>query len=122
MTAIYEEVIITWGVDDDGNPVQYNVTPTYKLIQKIEQKYSISGISARIINGDPPVSHMAEIIAIMLRHAGANVSAEDVYVELVSTEDADYIFDLAHVILTAFVPQKKEQSSQQKKPAKKSKT
>jgi len=110
MAAIFEEVTITWGTDDDGNPVEYTVTPTYRMIQQIEQRVSIAGISNRIMNGEPPISHMAEVIAILLRHAGARVSPDEVYEAIMTTDNPDMMHDLATVIVTAFVPQKKSGS------------
>ena len=121
MSAIFEEVTITWGTDDDGEPVEYTVTPTYRMIQQIEQRVSIAGMSSRIINGDPPVSHMAEVIAILLRNAGAKVSPDDVYAELMTSDDPEAMTRMAEIIITAFVPQKKSgsQGSARKKKGKK---
>ena len=110
MSAIFEEVTITWGVDDDGNAVEYTVTPTYRMIQLIEQRVSIAGISNRIMNGEPPISHMAEVISILLRHAGARVSPDEVYEAIMTTDNPDMMHDLATVVVTAFVPQKKSGS------------
>ena len=118
MSAIFEEVTICWGTDDEGNPVEYKVQPTYRMVQAIEQKVSIAGLSDRVMRGDPPMSHIADVIAHMLRSAGAKVDSEEVYAEMMNSDDADAITDLAMVVITAFVPQKKSSGSRKSKPAK----
>jgi len=105
MAAIYEEVRINW----DGE--EYKITPTYRMIQQIEQNISIAGVSARIASGNPPISHMAEIIAILLRNAGAKVSPDKVY-EVMLTEMTDKeIGDMTSIIMSAFVPRSKNSDS-----------
>ena len=104
MAAIFEEVTIAWQGEE------YTVTPTYRMVQQIEQRVSIAGMSDRIMRGEPPISHMAEVIAIMLRHGGAKVTPEDVYAELMTTDDVEALSGLAHTVVTAFVPGKKSAS------------
>lgn len=115
MAAIFEEVSICWGYDEEGNRIEYTVRPTYRMVQAIEQKVSIAGISDRIMRGDPPISHMAYIISFLLRQAGADVDEESVFEELMISEDPDAIGDLARLIITAFVPQKKTSGSPKSK-------
>lgn len=110
MAAIFEEVTITWGTDEDGEPVEYTVTPTYKMVQQIEQRISIAGMAGRIAAGEPPVSHMAEVLSILLRSAGADASPDDVYAELMTTDDTESLGELANVVMTAFIPSKKSDS------------
>lgn len=112
MAAIFEEVTITWGTDDEGEPVEYTVTPTYRMVQRIEQRVSIAGMSNRIAQGEPPISHMAEVLAVLLQGGGADVSAEDVYAELMSIEDTDHLIHLSQVVVTAFMPSAKKSGSQ----------
>lgn len=103
MAAIYQEVELTW--QDET----YTVTPTYRMIQKIEQRYSIAGMAARIVNGDPPLSHIAEVVSILLTAAGAkNASPEAVYENITVEPDADHVGTLCTLILTAFVPQRRD--------------
>ena len=104
MAAVFEEVTITW----DGE--EHVVTPTYKMVNQIEQRVSLVALANRIANGEPPVSHMAEVLAVLLRNAGVQVSPDDVYAELMNTEDPEAFTQIAHVILTAFVPSKKSDS------------
>ena len=118
MAAIFEEVTITWGTDEDGEPVEYTVTPTYRMVQQIEQRVSIAGMANRIANGEPPISHMAEVLSTLLRGAGADASPDDVYAELMTTDDSDALGELASVVMTAFVPQKKSGSPAKKKAGK----
>ena len=101
MAAIYQEIELKWKGET------YTVTPTYGLIQRIEQKYSIAGISARIANGEPPISHIAAIISILLTAAGAkNATPEDVYEAIVTEMDQDLFGDFCATVISGFIPQR----------------
>lgn len=103
MAAIFDEVTLTW----DGE--EYTVTPTYRMIQHIEQTVSIAGMANRIASGDPPMSHITFVIAYLLRSAGAKgVNPEDVYEHVMSTMDPDEVHEMATVVMTAFVPKKSQ--------------
>ena len=104
MSAIYEEVTLSW----DGE--EYTVTPTYKMVQQIEQQVSIAGLAARIDEGQPPLSHIAYVISFLLSKAGKYISPDEVYAEIVSGMDGESMRDLAAVAVSAFVPQKKSDS------------
>jgi len=100
MAPIFREVILEW----EG--VEYTCTPTFRLIQEIEQNFSIMGIANRMASGEPPVSHAAEVIARLLKHGGcAGVTAEDVYINLLNAETSPEDFvGLVNTTLEAFVP------------------
>lgn len=110
MAAIFEEVHITWP-DAEGNPVEWHVTPTYRTVQQIEQRVSIAGLSARIANGEPPISQMAHVLYVLLQSAGCtHVTEPDIFAEIMTTEDEEALGELARTILLAFVPSKKSGS------------
>lgn len=111
MAAIFDEVKLTW----DGE--QYTVTPTYRMIQQIEQHVSIAGISQRMAEGNPPMSHVAEVVAVLLRNAGAQVSSDEVYEAMLTDMDAAQISDIATIVMSAFVPRSKNSDSSDKSKA-----
>ena len=102
MPPVYREVELTWGDQT------YKVTPTFRLIQQIEQKYSIAALINRIGNGDAPFSHVAEVIAALLRHAGCKVDAEEVYASLVSGGNTAGFGEMVTAIVSGFFPQSEE--------------
>ena len=131
MSAVFEEVVITWGVDEEGNAQEWRVTPTYEMAQRIEsflgRKHgtSIAGVSSLISTGSPPVYIMADIVASLLRGAGCNdVTGEDVAVDLFHMSP-DQFASLCATVLSGFIPQKKSGSppvKPKKKAAKKKRT
>lgn len=115
MAAIFDEVHITWP-DAEGELAEWHVTPTYRTVQQIEQRVSIAGLSGRIANGDPPVSQMAYVLYVLLQAAGCkHVTEQDIYAEIMTTEDEEMLGDLARTILLAFVPSKKSGSPEPQK-------
>jgi hypothetical protein len=99
MTAIYEDVTITWQGHD------YVIKPTYQMINRIEaQGVSVTSVANRTMKGDPPISHIAMIVAFMLRSAGAGVTPEDVYAHFMTSGDLDQVSNLALLVSTAFFP------------------
>jgi len=108
MSAIYEEVTLSW----DGE--EYTVTPNYRMVQQIEQQVSIAGMATRIEEGQPPISHIAYVISVLLSKAGKYVSPDDVYAEMMGDMTSDEMRDLAAIAVSAFVPQKKSNSGSEK--------
>lgn len=101
MAAIYQEVELHW------RGQAYKVTPTYAMIQQIEQKVSISSTALRLANGDTPVSHVAEIAAHLLYSAGAKDASPDaVYAEMMTDMAPEQVGSFASVIISGFVPQR----------------
>lgn len=76
MSALFEHVTLTW------NDTAYEIKPTMKLLNRIEESYSLSDVAASMMNGKPKLSHIAGIVGIMLRSEGAQVTDEDVYTTL----------------------------------------
>ena len=105
MSAIFDEVTIDWR----GNT--YTVTPTYRMIQRIEQTVSIAGVSARLQEGNPPLSHVAEIVGVLLQNAGAKATADEVYEVMLTEMETEQIQDLTTLVMTAFIPRAKNSAS-----------
>ncbi len=110
MAAIFEEVTLEW------NGQTYTVTPTYRMIQRIEQDVSIAGISQRLAEGNPPMSHIASVVGVLLRAAGAQVEDSDIYEKMLTELEPDQIRELAEVVVSAFVPTSKNSNSPAKEP------
>jgi len=115
MAAVYQDIELTWKGET------YTVRPTMRLMQDIEQRFSLSRVAHRITQGDTPLSHMAAIVAIMLRSAGCKVTDDDVFVELLKG-DSDDIKDMSIALITAAFPvtPKGNERAPAKKAAKKS--
>jgi len=64
---------------------------------------SFTDIAVRTSQGRPPISHIAFVLAKMLASAGAKVTEEDVYAELMTGEQ-ESITALISAVLTAFSP------------------
>lgn len=97
MAAVYQDILMEW----EG--VEYTIKPTMRLMQDIEQKFSISRVAHRITQGDVPLSHMAAIVGAMLRSAGAKVTDDDVFSELMQG-DAQVVQDMAIALISAAFP------------------
>lgn len=101
MTAIYEEIVLAW----DGEEI--TIHPNYRLVQKIEARgLSIMAVVNKLVSGEePPMSHVAEIIAHMLVSGGAKrATPERVYEYLVARAKGDEYLRIATALITAFIP------------------
>lgn len=78
---IYPEITLEW----EG--VEYTTAATFKIINKIEQSFSLAGLTVKIQNGDVPLSSLAIIYANLLRGAGVNVSEDEVYATMYGQND-----------------------------------
>jgi hypothetical protein len=72
---------------------------------------SLSDIAVRTSQGRPPVSHLAYVIAKMLQSAGANVSEDEVYSEILQGDQAQ-VQNMIGVVLIAFSPAENERGNQ----------
>lgn len=97
MAAVYKDILMEW------KGVEYTVKPTMRLLQDIEQKFSISRVAHRITQGDLPLSHMASIVGIMLRSAGAEVTDDEVFSELMMG-DAQVVQNMVIALISAAFP------------------
>ena len=97
MAAVYQDILLEW------KGVEYTIKPSMRLMQDIEQKFSISRVAHRITNGDAPLSHMAAIVGAMLRSAGAEATDDEVFSELMQG-DAQAVQDMAIALISAAFP------------------
>jgi hypothetical protein len=96
--AVFRELTIAWKGKD------YTFTPSMRLMRSIEMgDISFTDIAVRTSQGRPPISHIAFVLAKMLQSAGAVVTDEEVYEELVTGDQAS-ITALIGVVLTSFAP------------------
>ncbi len=101
MAGVFPTVSVNWqGVD-------YDIVPNMKLINEIENRFGLARFSGRIESGDPPLSHLASILAMMLRHAGAEATDEEVMQDLVHGSPEE-VLDVASKVLYAVWPQSKK--------------
>src|SRR5690625_501448 len=97
MAAVFQDIKLEWRGDE------YIITPTMRLMHEIEQRFSLSRVAHRISQGDTPISHVASIVAMMLRSAGCKVTDDEVFAELL-TGEPDAIQGVAIAIITAAFP------------------
>lgn len=97
MAAVYRDISLSWGDEE------YTIKPTMALLNQIEQKFSLSRVASRMMEGDTPTSHLAVIVGIMLRSAGCNVTDDEVFSELM-TGDPDAVLEMGTALLTAAFP------------------
>lgn len=96
--AVFRDLIITWKGKD------YRLSPSMKLMRAIEMgDVSLTDIAVRTSQGRPPISHIAFVLARMLQAAGASVTEDDAYEELVTGSQED-VTALISVVLQAFSP------------------
>lgn len=96
--AVFREMTVAW------KGQEYTFTPSMRLMRSIEMgDISFTDIAVRTSQGRPPISHIAFVLTKMLDAAGAKVTEEEVYEELV-TGDQDAITGLIGTVLTAFSP------------------
>lgn len=111
MASIFEEVTIVWGADEQGEPVEYKITPTYADVQAIENMgISILGVIGRIQRGELQAAKISDMVCYLLRKAGCeDVTPADVYEELVEADVDDFTY-ICNQITRAFIPSKKSSS------------
>lgn len=97
MASVFNDIEINWRGE------VYRVKPTMRLLNEIEQLSPIAKIARRILDGEPPKSHIAVAVGILLRSAGARVSDEEIYAELV-TGDVQFISGVGMALIQAAYP------------------
>ncbi|OZI21719.1 hypothetical protein CAL18_12390 [Bordetella genomosp. 7] len=98
MAAVFQEVTIGW------KGVEYRIKPTLALLNRVEQKVSLSALAHSLGTGAPKLTHIASAIAVFLQAAGASVTEDDVYVELIHG-DQGAVTSMAHAIVIAAFPE-----------------
>src|SRR5699024_9895570 len=111
MASVYRDIEMEWQGE------VYVVRPSMRLMQDIEQRFSISGVAHRLMNGDTPFSHVASIVGIMLRSAGCKVTDDEVFMELMRG-DTQTVQDMAIALVNAAFPFQGDEGNDQA-PAKK---
>lgn len=105
MAPVYREVELEWKGET------YKVTPSYRLIQEIEQRVSISMVITGIAAAQPKLSQVAFVLASLLRAARCkDADEEEIYDVLHSAlfhgGDKDLFTRLCVVVSEAFAPQR----------------
>jgi hypothetical protein len=106
MAPVYREVTLEW------NGKSYTLTPTYRLIQQIEQHVSLAWLLNCTIEHRPPLSQLAEVLATCLQAAGCrdcDATAEEINAELYAMDDpaaAKALMLSATNLVFALVPEK----------------
>jgi hypothetical protein len=104
--AIFRELTIKWKGEE------YRFVPSMKLMRSIEMgDISFTDIAVRTSQGRPPISHIAFVLSKMLQSAGAKVTDEQVYEEIV-TGDQESITSLISLVLTSFSPSETKAKNQ----------
>ena len=98
MAAIFQEVAIGWKGE------QYTIKPTLALLNRVEQKVSLSALAHSLGTGAPKLTHIASAIAVFLQAAGVAATEDDVYVELIHG-DQNAVTSMAHAIVMAAFPE-----------------
>lgn len=97
--AVFREITITWRGTD------YRFVPSMKLMRSIEMgDISLTDIAVRTSQGRPPLSHISYVLSRMLQAAGARVSEDEAYAELIHGNQAE-ITNMIGVVLQAFSPE-----------------
>lgn len=100
MSAVFQKVDLRW------NGEVYSVVPDMALVNDIEQKISLSRLMHRMGDGDPPLSHLATVVSMMLRAGGCprhECTAEQVFGSLMQA-GPDVASELVYLIAEAFFP------------------
>lgn len=96
--AVFRELTIKWRGEE------YTFAPSMKLMRSIEMgDISFTDIAVRTSQGRPPISHIAFVLAKMLNAAGAKVTDEQVYSELISGSSEE-VANLISFVMLAFSP------------------
>lgn len=101
MTAVFREVVLTW----DG--VEYRVKPTMALLNQIEQRVSLASLVRGLASDAPAITHLAHVIGCFLRHGGAHVSDDDVYMAML-TGDQVAIASMRDDVIASIFPSPKK--------------
>ena len=98
MASIFNEISIEWG------DVEYHITPTMKLINKIENEVSLTRLAMRASTGDVPLSQVALVFMHLLNSGGCQVSQEQVFQAMFEKDGNAVVMEALNLALTAFFP------------------
>lgn len=105
MAAVYPDIHLGW----KGRT--YTIKPTMKLLNTLEQHFSLARLAHRIATGDTPLSHMAVMVGVMLREAGCEVTDDEVLEELLTGETSG-VQEMALALITAAFPMAPKSAAQ----------
>ena len=101
--AVFRDVTIQW----DGE--EYVLTPSNRLLRRIEgEGISLPHMISRIGKGEPPISEVCYVMAEFLKSAGAKVSEDDIYGEVMTSlagGDENGFANMAAAIVEAISPE-----------------
>lgn len=97
MAGVFRDVTIAW------NGVDYVVTPSNRLLRRIEQEVSLTKMTYRIVSGEPPQSEMAYVMAELLKSGGATVT-EDEVAQAMAHGSENEVLAMATALLSAITP------------------
>lgn len=87
------------------------VSPSMKVLRRVETHgISIPAMFQNLAEGKPQVTHVATLIHALLTDAGAAVTEDDIYSELMSG-DPDEVQALTQSILMLVVPEARKKPS-----------
>lgn len=96
--AVFRDVDIAWG----GRT--WRVTPSNRLLRRIEaEDVSLQFMLAELQRGRVKLSHLAFVMATVLRDAGATITEDEMLAEMVAGDQAA-VFGLATQVLAAIFP------------------
>ena len=114
--GINKRIELSW----NGKP--YPVNMTMRLIEHIEEKLNLGLMAQQCASGDIRFSHAARLVEIVLKDAGAEVTADEIYSGMFSGDDVSVsdVIEVVGLILSAVFPEpKKKAPSASKKPKRK---
>lgn len=95
--SVFRELSIIW------KGQTYTLTPSNKLLRKIEgEGINLARMMQEAEAGQPSLSYFAGFLAMMMQAAGAEVSEDDMFGELVN--DPDGAMKLAGSLFEAILP------------------
>jgi hypothetical protein len=101
MAPIYQEISLEW------KGVTYNITPTFEMIQEIEQRLSLASMVYRAAEEKPALSQLAVLLALVLRIAGCtdpDLTSENINRALWHGSDREALTEAASSVLFALIP------------------
>ena len=98
MAAVFSEIEI------ELKGVIYHVTPTMRLINRIEQDVSLAKLAYRVASGDAPFSHVAMVLGHILRADGCREADEDIMELLLEGDEGAKLRASVDDILSACFP------------------
>lgn len=92
----YRKLEMSWAGEN------YDIPVSFDLINRIERHYSLTVLAQQIAGQSPALSHIAGVVAIMLRSAGADVSEDEVYHDLMTSGESKAKEMATALIMAAF--------------------